>query len=119
MSPDAGIAVGLQFETHRKRVRCRRIVLLRGAHLLLDTGQALNVMTDFVRDHVRARELARRPEATAELLEESEVEIHTAVLRTVEGARRRFGHAARRVNRVAEQHDARRLISRKKTSPRG
>src|SRR5205085_1943138 len=94
-----GEAVGLQFDWHRVSTRTP-----------FDAHQPLHVMAYFVRDDVRAREVARGAEALAELLKESKIEIHAAVLRTVERARRRLRHAARRVNRVTKHHDARGLV---------
>ncbi len=67
-------------------------------------------MADLVRDHVRAREITRGAEPAAQLLEESQIEIHEAILRTVEGTRGRLRHPACRVDHVAEQHDAGRAI---------
>jgi len=80
VAPDASEAVGLELELHGDRVAPRRAragALLR--HLLRDPQLVLNVVADLVRDHVGARELARRPEPLREVLEEGAVEIDAAV----------------------------------------
>jgi len=70
VAPDAGEAVILELDQHRERVALRLAcarALLR--HLLRDPQLLLNVVSDLVRDHVRARDLARRPEPPREVLE--------------------------------------------------
>src|SRR3546814_7334116 len=56
-APDAGIAIGLEFEPDREGVALRAA---RSGHLLLDLArraeQILDVMAEFVRDHVRSEE---------------------------------------------------------------
>jgi hypothetical protein len=65
MTPDAGEAVGLQFESHRQRIGCGAVAatLLRREHLVGDAEQVLHVMTDFVSDHISLREFAGGVEA--------------------------------------------------------
>jgi hypothetical protein len=60
MAPDAGEAVGLQFEPHRQRIGGGPVAaaLLRRVHLVGNAEQVLHVMTDFVRDHVSLGKLA-------------------------------------------------------------
>src|SRR5262249_29602458 len=111
VSPDAGQAVGLQLEAHRQRIRGGRLLLLRGSEALLDAGQPLHVMADLVRDDVGAREIAGRAESLAQLAEESQIQVDAAVRWTVERTGRRLRQAARRLNRIAEQHDAGRLVA--------
>ena len=52
-------------------------------------------MSHLMRQHVRAREIARRAEPILELLEETEIEVDQSILRTVKGAGRRFRKATR------------------------
>src|SRR5581483_2461966 len=72
---------------------------------LLDSQYLLHVMADLVRNHVRLRELAWRAETVLQLIEEAEVEVHFFVDRTVERTRSRLCRAARRIERVAEEHE--------------
>src|SRR3954467_10432189 len=58
VAPHAGIAVGLQLEAHRHRVRAARIRTLRLAHLSFRAHQRLHVVADLVREHVGLREVA-------------------------------------------------------------
>src|SRR5262249_26041170 len=69
-------------------------------------------MTELVRDHVGLREVTGRAEAPRQLVEEAEIEVDLPVPRTVEGTGRRLGEAARRLDRIAEQHETRPLVSR-------
>src|ERR1051326_4903899 len=110
VSPDAGVAVRLQFHEHRYLICRLRLCALGCAHALFDAGQPLDVMTDLVGEDVRAGEIAACAEAVLQLLKESEIEVHLLVLRTVERACCGLGEAARRLNRVAEQHGACRLV---------
>ena len=98
MAPDARKAVGLQFNPHRDRIRRTRLAFPRVTRPALDTGEALDVMPDFVREDVRAREFSRSPEAILQFLEESEIEVHQSILRTVERTRRGFGKATSRLD---------------------
>src|SRR5690349_23910130 len=58
VAPDAREAIGLQLEPYRQRILSGRIVVLRGANLAFYSGEPLHVMTNFVRDHICAREIA-------------------------------------------------------------
>jgi hypothetical protein len=64
MSPDAGEAIGLQFEPHRHGVRVGWVLLLKATSLRIDAEQVLNVMPQLVREDIRFREVAGRAEAT-------------------------------------------------------
>src|SRR5690606_2861248 len=105
--PDAGVAVGLELQRDRQGVRLAR----RGLLALPDLGerarQVLEVVTDLVRDHVRLRQVPRRPEATLQVVVEGEVDVHGRVDRAVERAGGGRGRAAARLDGVAEQHQAR------------
>ena len=82
VTPDAGITVGLQLDAHRTLVR------VAGERRALERAcQVLNVMPDFMREHVGLREIAGRAELPMEIVEEAEVEIDLAVARAIERAR--------------------------------
>src|SRR5437867_1064096 len=68
-------------------------------------------MAKLVGDHVCLREVSRRREALAQLVEERQVEIDLLVLRTVERAGCRLGVAARRSDRVSKQDQLRVAIT--------
>jgi hypothetical protein len=79
VTPDAGETVGHELDAHGDRVAPR--LARAGAllsHLLRDPQLVLNVVADFVGDHVSACELARRPKPLREGLEEGPVEIDVA-----------------------------------------
>src|SRR5690242_15262114 len=61
-------------------------------------------MPDFVRQYVGTGEITRRAKSILQLVEKTQIQIHQAVLRAVERTSRRFGRAAGRLNRIAEQH---------------
>src|SRR6185295_13519124 len=69
-------------------------------------------MTELVRDHVRLREVAGRADAPGELVEETEVQIHLLIRRTIEGTGRRLGESAPGLNRIAKQGERRAPIAR-------
>src|SRR6267154_4479626 len=71
----------------------------------------LNVVAEFVRDDVRFREFTRRSKSPRQLVEKSQIEIDLAVAWTIERTGRRLCRAARRLDRIAEEHDTRPLIA--------
>ena len=87
MAPDAGVAVGLQLEPHRQRIRVARIRSLHLAHLPFRAGNRLHVMADLVREHVGLGEVPGRAEAALQLVEEAEVEVDLAIARAIERSR--------------------------------
>src|SRR3954463_6594687 len=111
VAPHAGIAVGLQLEAHRHRVRAARIRTLRLAHLSFRAHQRLHVMADLVREHVGLREVARRAETAIQFIVETEIEIDLAIAGTIEGTSGGARVTARRVDRIAEQHHSRGLVA--------
>ena len=72
MSPDTGVAVGLQLERHRRTGGAGPRVLRARA---LVAQQVLHVVAELVSDHVCLGKIARGPEPLRQLIEESEVEI--------------------------------------------
>jgi hypothetical protein len=63
-------------------------------------------MTDFVRDHVRLREVALRGEIGFELPEEGEIDVHVLIGGTIERAGRGRRGAAAGVDAIIEQPQA-------------
>ena len=98
---DAGEAVRLQLEAHRKLVGSVRVALLQAVYLVGNAEQVLHVVADLVRDDISAREIAARPQLRFHLLVESEVDVELLVGRAVERAHRRFREAAARIDRAA------------------
>src|SRR5437667_6656191 len=75
-SPYAGVAVRLQLQAHRQVVAASRVHPLRlRVELPHRAEQVLHVMADFVRDHIRLREIAGRPEAIVKVLEKCHIEM--------------------------------------------
>src|ERR1041385_1033016 len=102
VGPDAGEAVGLQLGAHLEPVRVGAVggALLRLLHLGQDAEQVLHMVADLVGDHVGLRELAGLAAAAAkaplELVEERGIEIHLAVIGTVERSHRALGSSTGR-----------------------
>src|ERR1700689_2859701 len=67
-------------------------------------------MADFVGDHVGLREVARRAELVAQRLVEAKIDVHLAILGTVERAHRALAGTAGGRYRAAKQHQPRPLI---------
>jgi hypothetical protein len=81
--------------------------LLRWPHridLVGDAEQRLHVVTDFVRDHVGLREVARRAQARLHRFVESEVDVDLLVAGTVERPHGRLAGAASGRRGAAKQH---------------
>jgi len=100
MSPDAGEAVGLQFQRDRRAAGSGPAIARR---LRVQPHQVLHVMTDFVRDDIRLRKVAGRAEALRQLVEERQIQIDLAVAGTIERPRGRLGEPAGRVDRIAKE----------------
>src|SRR5688572_31266634 len=95
MSPHPGVAVGLQLHAHGELVALPLAgAALRVANAVRDAGDRLDVMSDFVRNDVGLREVARRAESLIEVPEEGEVEIHLPIVRAIERPHRRLSDAA-------------------------
>ena len=106
--PDAGIAIGLQFQPDGQgialRLACR---LLCAADLIRGAEQVLDVMAELVRDDIIAREVALRAEPVGEFIEEAGVEINAIIGWAIEGAHGRLRRAAARLARSAKEAQAR------------
>lgn len=89
VAPYAGKAIGLQFDAHRR--------LVLALALNLDLGRAdqiLHMVTDFVRDHIGLREIARRTQAITHQIVEAWVDVELVIAGAVERADFRAGVAA-------------------------
>src|SRR3546814_17733742 len=79
-APDAGIAIGLEFEPDREGVALRAA---RSGHLLLDLArraeQLRDVMAEFVREPVILREIALGAEAVLKLIEKARGELASLI----------------------------------------
>src|SRR5215216_4613798 len=60
-------------------------------------------MTDFMRDHIRLREISRRTELPAQLFVKSKIDVDLLVTRTVERSNRGAGNATGRAHLIREQ----------------
>src|SRR5262245_50925014 len=89
MGPDAGIAVCLQLETHRQAFCAIPFTAKRRVHACARPEKILDMMTDLVRDHVRLRKIAGRPESPRELLIKTQIDVYAFVLRAIERTCRR------------------------------
>src|ERR1044071_8279799 len=105
VSPYAGEAVGLQFDADGDLIACTRLAPAEPCCLVLYTEDFLYMMPDFVCKHVRLGEFAGSAEAPAELIEKSQIEVDLFVRRTVERSSSRLRKAARRIDRVAIEHE--------------
>jgi carbonic anhydrase len=106
VTPDAGEAIGLQFEPYGELICLAWAPLLKSTHLGLDTQYLLHMMTNFVRHDVGLREFAiGGPEAGFQLVEEAQVEVDFFVLRTVERPGGILRHAAAGWKRIAKQNE--------------
>lgn len=86
MRPDSGQAVGLQFDTHRNRVRIGLTgTLARRIRLPEDAQFVLNVMGDLVRDDIGRGKVAARTKLTRQRDEEVRIKVDLPVDRTVKG----------------------------------
>src|SRR4051812_14947283 len=111
VAPDPGIAIGLKLHANRDAV----VFSLRGASLrvfqpLEAAGELLHVVADFVRDHVRLREIARRMEAVLEIAVERKVDVQLLVVRAVERPHRRLAGAAGRARHAVVEYQRRRPV---------
>ena len=61
VGPNAREAIRLQLRLHRQRIRSRWIASLQLLHSALYAKDLLNVVANFVRQHISLREFTRRP----------------------------------------------------------
>src|SRR5678815_4849468 len=101
VGPDAGETVGLQLHPDRQRVGFPGVAAAANVlHALGDAEESLDVVADFVGNHVGLGEVTGSAEAIAEVAEEGRVEIELVVAGTVERSDGGAGHAAGRLDRA-------------------
>src|SRR4051794_7010139 len=105
MCPNPGEAISLQFQLHRNAFRRRRILFLVLMCLLLDADQLLNVVSDFVCQHVSLGKLSRRSESALQLIVKTKIDIHLFVGWTIERSGSRLRHSTGGVDRIAKQNE--------------
>ena len=85
MAPDAGIAIRLQFHSHRQRIRIAAAALLLGLRdLTIHAKQVLDVVPDLVCDHIGLGEVARRTETLIQFAEETAMIVTQVTIRVVQ-----------------------------------
>src|SRR5690348_16624262 len=103
--PNARQKVCLQLEPDREPVVFSLTdATARPLHTLRNAEQILHVMSNLVSDHVRLREIAACTQPFLELTEKTEVDVHAAILRTVERTGRATGKTAARLSHVRKQN---------------
>src|SRR5262245_20006795 len=108
VSPHAGEVIGLQLEAHRELVRFNfAYPLLRIVHLIAPSREVLDVVADFVSDHVGMRKLARRCKSRFQFVKEVQIEIDLLICRAIEGPDGCFGKAARGLRLTGKQYQLR------------
>src|SRR5262245_7184415 len=107
-SPNAGQKICLQLQPDRQPIvfsftnpASSRL------HAIGNAGQILHVMSNFVRDDVRLREIATCAEALLEFTEKAEVDVNASILRTIERTGGPTGEAATGLNHICEEHELR------------
>ena len=112
--PHAGVAVGLQLQPHRSRLRSLAVV----THPFVRAQQVLHVVAVLVREDVRLREpAALRTEPGPQLVVEAEIEVHLPVAGAVERPDRGVGHAAPGRHLAVEEHGLRRRVALYRARP--
>src|SRR5262249_4172993 len=115
--PDAGEAIGLQFDAHLQRVAVRlagrRLLLL--AHPRQNAELVLHVVADLMRDHISLGEFAgvavrAAAELVLQVVVECDVEIDALIVRAVERSHGRARETATALLGAAEQAQRWRMI---------
>ena len=116
IGPNTGIAIGLQFDPHLNAIGADLAAnrLLRIMRLGQSAEQVLDVMADFMRNHISLCEFTGIARATMEarfdLAKKRSVEIYAPVARTIERPARRLRIAAAALLGIGEQPQTRRRI---------
>ncbi len=99
LAPDAGITVRLQLHSYLKSIAFALPELaLRTIHLGQRPLKILDMMPDFMGDHIGLCEITRCAEALLELVEEVRIEVNLLVERAVEWTHGGLGGAAARAS---------------------
>ncbi|MOA05790.1 hypothetical protein D3C78_1254000 [compost metagenome] len=111
MTPHAREAVSLQLHFHGKTIDFGlRCILLKLTDFRFDTEQFLNVVADFMRNHVALGEITVRAELAFHVVIEREIDIHGAVCRAIERPHHRLARTAASAGRAAVHHQLGLLI---------
>src|SRR5215472_11737516 len=110
MRPDTSEAIGLEFHGHGKWVGLGRIAVLKLPDLVFDANDLLDMVPDFVRQHVGLRKLARSAEALLEFIVKAQVNVNFFVRRAIKGARGGLRAPASGVGLISKQHELRMAI---------
>ena len=99
ISPDAGQAVGLQFEQDRKTVS---LVLSdpapQGVDLVRNPQKILDVVSDLVGNHIGLGKVARCTKPVLQILKKTQVDVDLLVARAVKRPHGGLGKPARRLD---------------------
>src|SRR5882724_8873329 len=87
MAPDPGETIRLQLELHRQWIGLRAIRPAQPLHFAFDPKDLLDVMSEFVRDHIGLRKLTGSSKTPFPLVEEPQIEVDFFVAWAVEGPR--------------------------------
>ena len=94
------------------RTSCR-MSLLQGPHVPLGPKQVLHMVTVLVGDHVGLRKIsALRKKALLQLAEETQIQVHLLIRRTIERARLGASGSAATVGFIAEKDQFRGMVPR-------
>ena len=99
--PDAGEAVGLEFEVDGELISFARNLFRQPAHFALDAGELLDVVAEFVSENVGLGEVSRVAAHAFEVIPEIEIDVDLFIGWTIEGAGRGLGSSAAGVGGVA------------------
>jgi hypothetical protein len=105
VTPNAGEAVRLKFQTHGKGIGALGVRSLCLAHLASDAEEILYVMSDLMSENVGLRKITGSTEAAAQFLEKREVNVDVLVAGAVEGPSGRFSEPASGVHSIAKENE--------------
>jgi hypothetical protein len=113
VAPHSSEAVRLQLKADRQRPSLTGMSLLQGPHVPLGPKQVLHMVTVLVGDHVGLRKIsALRMKALLQLAEETQIQVHLLIRRTIERARLGASGSAATVGCIAEKDQFRGMVPR-------
>ena len=92
--PDTCEAISLQFHAYRQCVPGAGILTLQATHFAFDAEEVLHMMSEFVGENIRLRELARSSESALQLVVEAEIDVDLLIGGTIERSSGRLRRAA-------------------------
>ena len=107
MRPDSRVAIRLQFHFHQQRVVHSPVSLLHLPHAVFCPRNFLDVMPDFVCQHICLRKFSGRSETLLQLVIKSQVYINFFVFGTVERPSGRLRTTASGLRVIPKQHQFR------------